>query len=245
MAPNSILLYTDGSKSTSQISGSGWTIYQKISNHISHEIASGYCCIGDKAEVYDAELHAIQEGLLHVLSKDWNTTNILIYVDNQAALTTLTTGNPDGSEFAHHTLQSMTQLQQQDWTVSGFWTPAHCGITGNERADVLAKKGTQYTSVCTHTRVTKSWLQAKLRQQLIANWLNQHPRDDSFPIEPSTTFPKELRNYSPNSIRALFRLQSTTTPSDPFPNELAGKCFCGEERTSKHLLESCPYLKEA
>ena len=198
-------------------------------HHISQELVSGYCCLRDKAEEYDTELYAIQKGLLQVLSKGWDTANILICVDNQAALTILTTGNPAVLEFAHHTLQSITLLQQQGWTVSGLWTPAHYGITGNKRADILAKKGTLCTSVCTHTRVTKSWLQAKLWQHLIADWLKQHPLDASFPIKPLTTFSKVLKNYSPNSIWTLFRLQSSTTPSDSFPNELAEKCSCGEE----------------
>ena len=59
LVPNTILLYTDGSKATSQICGSGWTIYQQRRHHISQELESGYCCLGDKAEVYNAELHAI------------------------------------------------------------------------------------------------------------------------------------------------------------------------------------------
>ena len=79
-----------------------------------------------------------------MLSKNWDPANILICVNHQAALTILTTGNPAGLEFAHHTLQSITQLKQQGWMVSGLGTPAHYGISGNERADasVLAKKST-------------------------------------------------------------------------------------------------------
>ena len=34
LVPNTILLYTDGSKATSQICGSGWTIYQQNRNHM-------------------------------------------------------------------------------------------------------------------------------------------------------------------------------------------------------------------
>ena len=58
-----------------------------------------------------------------------------------------------------------------------------------------------------------TWLQAKVRQQLTADWFNQHPPDHLFPIRPSTTFPQELGQYSPNTIRAIFRVQSSTTPS--------------------------------
>ena len=52
----------------------------------SPEVVFGQCCIGDKAEVYDAELHAIQEGLLLVLSMNWPPTQIVVCADNQSAL---------------------------------------------------------------------------------------------------------------------------------------------------------------
>ena len=96
-------------------------------------------CIGGKAEVYDAELHAIQEGLHHITLQDWNSRDILVCVYNQAALIILTSGYPTGSEFAHYTLQLINHLQYMGWTINGLWTPAHCGILGNERADTLAK----------------------------------------------------------------------------------------------------------
>lgn len=48
----------------------------------SPELPSGYCCIGSKAKVYDAELHAIQEGLLQTLSTDWRPSRVVVCVDN-------------------------------------------------------------------------------------------------------------------------------------------------------------------
>ena len=131
-----VLLYTDGSKSDRHRCGSAWTIYHN--RHLQHddtpgpELASGYCCIGDKSEVYDAELHAIQEGLLFLASTGTEGApgNLVVCVDNQAALMTLAGGNPNGTEYAQHTLNTIGLLQGQGWSVSGLWTPAHCGIPG-------------------------------------------------------------------------------------------------------------------
>ena len=243
--PGTILLYTDGSKSVRGGCGSAWSIFEQNGNQTSPELVSGSCAIGEKAEVYDAELHAIQEGLEHISSLNWNPKDILVCVDNQAALITLTSGNPAGSEFALHVLQIISNLQDTGWTIKGLWTPAHCGIPGNERADTLAKLSSQKTDLCIHTRVTKSWLQAKVKQQLATDWTNQHPQEQSFPINITTKFPKELQHLSPATCRALFRLQSGTTPSDPFPNELPEQCSCGGIRTSFHLLLECPCLKDA
>ena len=65
-------------------------------------------------------------------------------------------GDPTNSEYAQHSLAAMAQLQDSCWQVSGLWTPAHCGIPGNERADMLAKQGAQTSRFFWHTRVTRS-----------------------------------------------------------------------------------------
>ena len=123
-------------------------------------------------------------------------------------------------------------LQKQGWIVSGLWTPAHCGIPRNEQADTLAKSGAQNPDICRYARVTRSWLQARTCLQLTVDWSNKHPPEPHSPIRPSTTFPNELKCYSPASLRALFRLQSGTTPSDPYPGTHPERCTCGDGRTS-------------
>ena len=243
--PETILLYTDGSKLQNQRCGSAWAIFRQDGELTSPEVSSGQCCIGSKAEVYDAELHAIQEGLLLIHSMNWTPTRILICADNQSALAALAGRNPKNSEFARNTLTTIDLLQKQGWIVSGLWTPAHCGIPGNERADTLAKSGAQNPNICRHARVTRSWLQARTRLQLTVDWSNKHPPEPLFPIRPSTTFPNELKCYSPASLRALFRLQSGTTPSDPYPGTPPERCTCGDDRTSQHLLVECPHLDAA
>ena len=129
--------------------------------------------------------------------------------------------------------------------MSGLWTPAHCGIPGNERADLLAKAGSQMPQGCPHSHTAKAWLQAQVRRQLKTDWKTLFPPDPASPLPPSTTSPRELRGLSPASTRALFRLQSGTTPSDPFPNKEAENCICGGLRTAQQLLLECPLLAEA
>lgn len=80
---------------------------------------------------------------------------------------------------------------------------------------------------------------------LRVGWTDLNPPDPLFPIPSSTPSLKELQKYSPASIRALFRPQSGTTPSGPFPNELAEGCACGGIQTSQHLLMDCPLLNGA
>ena len=53
---------------------------------------------------------------------------------------------------------------------------------------------------------------------------------------PPLSTPKEPRKYSSAALRALFRLQTGTTPLDPFPNEQPTACCCGGLRTSRRLL---------
>ena len=166
-------------------------------------------------------------------------------MDNQSALATLQSGNPTNSEFTHHSLTAMRQLQDTGWQVAGLWKPAHCGIPGNERADMLAKQIAQTPNSCKHSRATKCRLQASAHQQLTTDWSKQFSAGPLFPIPPSATFPKDLIGYSPTSLRALFRLQTGTTPSDPHPSKPPEICQCGADRISTRILLEYPSFQEA
>ena len=237
---NIVFLYTDGSKLDTHQCGSGWVAYYQ-----NHEIAFGKCNIGLKAEVFDAEIHAIQEGLLSLETSQSQATQILVCADNQAALQTLQSGNPNNSEFARNTLNIIARLVSNGWSIMGLWTPAHCGIPGNERADGLAKAGARTNSKCLHTRTTKFWLQAKSKEEQITQWKARHPTNQLFPIEPSTLFPKNLRPFSPASLRAVFQVMTSSTPTDPYPSNPAEGCNCGGMKTSTHILLACPLFNEA
>ena len=54
----------------------------------------------------------IQEGLLRILCMDWSPARILICVGNQLALTTLTDGNPNYSEFSRNSRTAVGVLRK-------------------------------------------------------------------------------------------------------------------------------------
>jgi hypothetical protein len=84
-----LLLYTDGSKLDSGQPGCGATTYE-ITNHGLQHLQSHYSNLGTQCEVFDAELHAVHEGLCLVpTSPASSNTTIYICIDNQAAIQTL------------------------------------------------------------------------------------------------------------------------------------------------------------
>ena len=89
---------------------------------------------------YRAEILAICTAAEHLLESRKNMGNIAIFTDSLSALQALNSANPDQMIQGLHS--SLAKLTAQ-FTVSLQWVPAHVGLTGSEKADRLAKIGSQ------------------------------------------------------------------------------------------------------
>jgi len=235
---HTIVIYTDGSKLDSGATGCGWVIYN-VGNQQLFRVKEGSCHLGSRAEIYDAELHAVQEATTALLTTTIPHSTAFICIDNQAAIDTLHF-NKDNHEYVRHILEYIAQLRSLGWTVGTVWCASHCGIMGNERADTLAKMGTSLPVPCQHTITTKVWLQAQARAQLLQRWKQELPLSN-----PSFTFPTHLHGVDWADTRAHWWVFRNRSPSDPHPNKTANPCPCGQDlHTSHHLLRDCTLLAQ-
>jgi ribonuclease HI len=140
--------------------GCGATTYE-ITDHGLQYLQSHYWNLGTRCEVFDAELHAIYEGLrLIPTSPTTPNTAIDICINNQAAIQTLTY-NQHNYQYARETLTTADVLTNTGWNLSTLWTPSHTNITGNEHADTLTKTGAQSLLACPSTITSATWLSAQ------------------------------------------------------------------------------------
>jgi ribonuclease HI len=239
-----MLLYTDGSKFEDGRTGGGWVAYC-VGDRVARKVASGRCHLGSRAEVYDAELHAIQEALT-ALRDSIDTTPGMAYVcvDNQSALDTVVS-DASATEFSRAAVPVAADLSRSEWTIQGIWTPAHVGITGNEAAHAEAKSGAAATaSPCKNARATKTWMLAESKRQLRLRW-TQELSD----ARPGLRFPAHLRGYQWADTRALWRLYCRRTPTDWNPARgpvAAEPCPCGDGFLSGgHAFIECRLFRRA
>jgi ribonuclease HI len=235
-ADHTIMIYTDGSKLANGMVGCGWAIYHCGDQQL-HRFTEGRCHLGSRAEVFDAELHAVQEAVSTLLTTTLPHSPVFICIDNQAAIDTLHF-NKHNHEYARRTLEIIGKLQLLGWQISTVWCPSHCGIRGNERADTLAKLGASSTTACPFALTTKTWLLTQARAEFLQRWKTELPLS-----RPSFKFPNHLHNIEWADTRALWRVFCNRSPSDTPPNIDAGLCPCGlAPYTSHHLLRDCPLL---
>ena len=171
-----IVIYTDGSKLENGTVGCGWAIYH-CRNQQLHLLEDGRCHWGNRAEVYDAELHGVQEAVTAVLTTTAPRASVFVCIDNQAAADTLQF-NKSNHEYAQRALEVIENLQHLGWHVSTVWCPSHCNIRGNERADTLAKTGASSTVPCRFALTTKAWLFAQARMSFLKRWKQELPLSD-------------------------------------------------------------------
>jgi ribonuclease HI len=238
----SLVIYTDGSKMQDGNTGAGWVIHIKATTKL-HQIAQGYCNIGTRSEVYDAELHAVEESLEAVKTLDLDQPThrqIFIMVDNQAAIDCLM-DNKSNSQYARIAIQHKSKLEILGWEIKTGWVPSHTGIEGNEIADKLAKLGATHNIKCRHTTTTKTWMMAETRRIFFRSWSMALPN----PYQPSFKYPTELANLKWKTSKALAGVQCSRTPCDPrIGIDDEEKCVCDQDiLTSKHLIQSCPLLQ--
>jgi hypothetical protein len=82
---------------------------------------------------------------------------------------------------------------------------------------------------CSSTITSAAWLSAQARQQFLDNWQSALPE-----CQPSFQYPKHLQHLPFHTTRALFRIPSGRTPSDPWQCEDPTDCLCGTGTISTH-----------
>ena len=157
--PNDIW-FTDGSKMSE---GTGSGIYHWNTNEC-FSFPLGY-----KASVYQAELYAIEICVRKCLEIETTNKNIFIYSDSQAVLKSLLKYKV-GSKLLWNCMCLLNELSR-DNKVQLVWVPGHSNISGNEKADELARKGSDTKFIgpepffgfsISEVKIGRTWLNDKL-----------------------------------------------------------------------------------
>lgn len=126
-------IYTDGS-----------TMDNKSGAGITCPLFSTYQSVGEHSTNFDAEISAIYTSLQQLLYRIRHFTNAVILSDSSAAIQAITSSNCKSVQIKE-CQQIISQLEKLQKHLCFQWIPGHCGIEGNETADMLAKKGCNIT----------------------------------------------------------------------------------------------------
>ena len=145
-------------------------------------------------------------------------------------------------------------LLGQNMRVTLVWTRAHVGTVGNERADALAKAGSELESIPVVTPTPVSYMAGILKEKIEGQWFRewtdyQHARQTKqFFSGPYQKISKEILSLSRRGVGHIVRLISGhnnlnyhSHKRDPV-NTTSNLCrFCGDSiETFHHFITDCP-----
>jgi hypothetical protein len=111
-----VLLYTDGSRSIIGDVGAGWVGFHKQDSELLR-ILEGYCYFGRSMEVYDAEIHAVKEGLSTLCTiSQLVQSQIYICIVNSTAISVLG-DNPNRVQGAIEAREVALALVNSGWSI--------------------------------------------------------------------------------------------------------------------------------
>ena len=221
-------VYTDGSaEERMENGGSGLYIRYSDGDTTSISVPGGLQCSN-----YRAEILAISTAAEHLLESRKKMGNIAIFTDSLSTLQALNSTDRDQMIQGLHS--SLAKLTAQ-FTASLQRVPAHVGLTGNEKADRLAKIGSQAPQ--THNPVTYREAKTLLHYRYNGDWKKynggyQAHLDPIWRLEraqQTTIF--RLRTGHCGLSAHLKRIGMSDT----------SLCESGQaDQTPEHILQSCP-----
>ena len=170
--PGELMIYTDGSRDFRGYVGSGWcwkpTQEEFSGGHTEYWEATsegfegGFAGLGNRCEVFDAELFAILKALKAAAdlrrTKMRDLHTISIFSDAQEALRRIHADDESpGQALARAIWRWESELEGVDIIYN--WVPGHEEVPGNEIADIFAKRGADTRSAHPFQRDAKHmWL---------------------------------------------------------------------------------------
>lgn len=212
--------------------------------------------LGKFCTVFQAEIFAILSCTQLELAIGTKNKNIFIYSDSQASLRALDS-NFINSSIVWECTQALRSLSSKN-TVHLEWIPAHMGFKGNEKADLLARKGalSPYTgpepAVGISLTSVKSFLSDKASSKHALSWMAFPGQELAKTIVkgPSRALTEYLVSLSRQNIKLTV---SYITSHGHFRNHLAkmglhrGNTDCRLcerfQESAKHILMDCDSLE--
>lgn len=246
MYRNTTHIYTDGSKTDNN--KTGYAVYipkydVKISIRTSNNIS-----------VYTTEMLAIKHSLKWILTnpQKTNTTPITILTDSKSSIEALEA--PITKKTTNLINQIKDLITQIENRIEIVWIPAHVGIKGNEKADLLAKQATDKQNIDIKTEITAEESIPLIHKYINQKWQNIYNRNKTKShykiLEPKVTRNIKYTNKKRKNETLITRLRLGKCKLNKYlldykihQSGLCEKCQVPED--IEHLLINCTKHKLA
>ena len=157
-AEDEVICYTDGSKQTSCLAGAGWAITR------------GNSCVAEKViytgtnSVFISEVTALTSLGQYIKEHCLDEYKFFVYCDSMSAIQSL-----NGRKWINSTILECREVLST-LKIRVNWIKGHNDSTGNELADVLAKKGCSPDGTCPEAVTSPGEVRNILKAEMLAEW---------------------------------------------------------------------------
>ena len=134
-------IYTDGSLKTSTgRAGYGFVVYEGNDMSDIHTVSAS---LPKWTTNLESELTAIKCGIMYASG---HKRSALVISDSRSALQSINSFQTEYKHLANEINKDLTKGRDDGLNIQFMWVPSHVGIVGNEKADALAKAGSNNAS---------------------------------------------------------------------------------------------------
>ena len=184
-----------------------------------------YDACGADCSNYDAEVCALGKSIDHLQKQFDENTHIaisaVVFTDSLSALEGLESGDLD-----ENLLQINSKAEKLRSThlveLKLQWIPGHAGIYGNERADRLAKLGSQKPQPTTPTplRTAKQKIKQTYKKEWMKNWSEGNTARTVHTHMKTTVVKDDMKKLKRKDQTAIFRLRTQHIPLNQHLNRI-------------------------
>lgn len=233
------LIYTDGSKAENRVAAAYYIPSKNVSKSLK---------LVDNSSVYAAELSAIVESVRWISENENHFLNkFVILTDSLSAATSIKQNNSTSRPNLFTELRESTnKLKYSDITVA--WIPSHVGLTGNEEADSLAKKGLEIERINSTAYLELAEIQSQIKDFVLQKWQTEYNQDTKGRfyknIEPQVSTNIKYLDFPRKQEVQISRLRFGHVLSKAWLKKInksgSDLCpVCQKSETLEHLLLNC------